>query len=78
MPLVQPTLKAEIKAIFVAAKAKTSNPDAALDAIADALATKIIDTIKSATITIPTGAVVVNGSAVTQSNLAPITGLLIT
>lgn len=78
MPLVQPTLKAEIKAILIEAKGKTTNPEAALDAIADALATKIIDTIKSATITIPTGVVIVNGSAVTQTNLAPITGLVIT
>ena len=78
MPLVQATLKADIKAIFVAAKAKTSDPDAALDAIADALATKIIATIKTATITIPIGAVVVTGSAVTQVNPAPITGLIIT
>lgn len=78
MPLVQATLKADIKAIFVAAKSKTSDPDAALDAIADALATKIIATIKTATITIPIGAVVVTGSAVTQVNPAPITGLIIT
>jgi hypothetical protein len=78
MPLVQATLKADIKAIFVDAKSRTTNPDAALDAIADALATKIIATIKTATITIPIGAVVVTGSAVTQLNPAPITGLIIT
>lgn len=78
MPLIQPTLKAEIKAILIDAKGKTTNPEAALDAIADALATKIIDTIKSATITIPIGVVVVTGSAVTQVNPAPITGLIIT
>jgi hypothetical protein len=78
MPLVQATLKNQIKAILVDAKARTTNPDAAFDYIADALATKIIDTIKSATITIPPGGVVVAGSAVTQTNAAPITSFVIT
>lgn len=77
MPLVQPTLKAQIKQIMTDAKAKTDNPEAAFDAFADALATQIIDTIKSATITIPSGLVIVAGSAVTQTNPAPITGLVI-
>ena len=73
MPLVQATISTEIKNMMAAAFAKTDNPNAAQQEIADELAGIIINAIKSATIVIPTGGVVVSGTPATQSNLAPIT-----
>jgi hypothetical protein len=51
MALVKATLKAQIKAAFQAQSSKTDNPAAALDDLADQIATAVDAYIKSATIT---------------------------
>ena len=68
MALVKETLKTAIFAAFKAQQSKTENPDAALNDIADKLATAIDTYIKSGTVTgtcdTPAGAGTIAGNIV--------------
>lgn len=70
MALAKQTIKAEI----IAGITEASKTEAAqgIDKFADKLADIIINAIKTADLTIPPQAIVVAGSATTQTNAAPI------
>lgn len=72
MALDKTTFTASIKTLLDTTFADTGNSQAARDNFANELADRIDAYIKSATITIPSGAVIVMGTAVTQNNPAPI------
>lgn len=78
MALNQATLKAQILVLLNESFAKTDDPAAALDDFAEELSAQITAHIKTATITLPIGSVVVTGTAATQTNPAPIVGAVIT
>ncbi|MBL7813403.1 MAG: hypothetical protein JNL70_00255 [Saprospiraceae bacterium] len=52
MPLVKATIKAQIKAAFIAEQTATDDPEKSLERISDKLADIVIAAIKSQTITI--------------------------
>ena len=78
MALVEATIQQEILSNMQARFDETDDPQAAQEAFAADLAATIVAAIKSATITFPSGTIVVAGSPTTQSNLAPVTGAIIT
>lgn len=72
MALNKPTFIASIKTLLDTTFADTGNSQTARDNFANELADRIDAYIKSATITIPSGAVIVTGTAATQNNPEPI------
>lgn len=72
-----PLVKGKIKGLLVnflesANSSKKSDTKKAVEAYAEEMESIIYEAIKDITITIPSGMVIVSGSAVTQTNLAPI------
>ena len=74
MALDQTTFKQDIKDIFLDTfkNGSSGTTEEAIDKIADLLSTRINEEISKITITIPSGLVVVVGTATTQSNVSPI------
>lgn len=61
MPLNKVQLKTDIKAAFLAAKAKTDDPDAAFDALAGSIADAVDSYVKQMQITYSSGLTAPNG-----------------
>lgn len=74
MPLNSILLKSDIKAIFKNAFDSSANtdPDAAIDLVAQQLADRIVEEIQKLTLTIPSGLVIVATGTGPASNPAPI------
>ena len=71
MALTESTIAAELKKLMDANASDTAGSKTTQDT-ADALAKVIVKAIKSATITIPTGKIQVEGTPAKQSNIKPI------
>lgn len=79
MALVKATLKNAIKSAFQDQTSKTDNPAAALDDLADKIATAIDAFVKSGTVTVSAGIPVATaGTAVSQTGAttSPATGTI--
>lgn len=79
MPLVAKQLSNELKVFITQVnKMKQTDKDKAIDAYCNKLESAIYTAIKSLTITIPPGMIIVAGSPTTQTNPAPIvlTGII--
>lgn len=75
MPLLEATISIDVKIVYDNAESDSiagDTPAMVKQASADDLATAIANAIKSLRITIPPGAIVVTGTAATQSNPNPI------
>jgi hypothetical protein len=72
MSLVKATIKTAIINVISQPFDNTTNATVLRDQYADAFADALIDAIESLRITIPSSAIVVTGSATTQTNAAPI------
>ena len=74
MPIVNATIKASIDLLID--QTKILEPTASKEAFSQGLANLIETTLKSTTVTIPSGAIVTTGSATTQTNATPAIGTL--
>lgn len=73
MPLIKTKLAGTLKQFIIQLNSvEQDNRDEAIDAFCTELENVIYAAVKSVTITIPTGAIQVQGSSFNQTNIAPI------
>lgn len=74
MAIVQATIKAQIDVLI--GQTKDLPPAESQDIFSEGLANIVVAALASAQVVIPSGVIIVTGSAVTQTNPAPVFGTL--